>query len=142
MLHALSTAINVGCQQHGAAVAAYTIGVVLQNIKHFGGWAEVSIVVLNYINPMALPCAASWQLFGWLTHDSDVTKLWEVQRDDCPHAPHEHAEVYDNKVPQSVKAVMRPFIMCDKPGQAIAKLPREVREKIRDYDGFRTAVRA
>eukprot|EP00873_Tetraselmis_striata_P006623 jgi/Tetstr1/426887/TSEL_017100.t1 len=73
---------------------------------------------------------------------SDVTKLWEVQRDDCPHAPHEHAEVYDNKVPQSVKAVMRPFIMCDKPGQAIAKLPREVGEKIRDYDGFRTAVRA
>eukprot|EP00873_Tetraselmis_striata_P006622 jgi/Tetstr1/426886/TSEL_017099.t1 len=53
----------------GAAVAAYTIGVVLQNIKHFGGWAEVSSVVLNYINPMALPCAASWQLFGWLTHD-------------------------------------------------------------------------
>eukprot|EP00873_Tetraselmis_striata_P037962 jgi/Tetstr1/458226/TSEL_044714.t1 len=44
------------------------------------------------------------------------------------------------KVPQSVKAVMRPFIMSDTPGRAIAKLPREMREKIRDYDGFQTAV--
>eukprot|EP00873_Tetraselmis_striata_P038096 jgi/Tetstr1/458360/TSEL_044799.t1 len=51
----------------GAATAAYAIGVVLQKIKHFGGWAQLSSVVLDYINPTALPCAASWQLFGWLT---------------------------------------------------------------------------
>eukprot|EP00873_Tetraselmis_striata_P035161 jgi/Tetstr1/455425/TSEL_042257.t1 len=51
----------------GAATAAYAIGVVLQKIKHFGGWAQLSGVVLEYINPTALPCAASWQPFGWLT---------------------------------------------------------------------------
>eukprot|EP00873_Tetraselmis_striata_P042439 jgi/Tetstr1/462703/TSEL_007668.t1 len=51
----------------GAATAAYAIGVVLQKIKHFGGWALSPSVVLDYINPTALPCAASWQLFGWLT---------------------------------------------------------------------------
>eukprot|EP00873_Tetraselmis_striata_P040771 jgi/Tetstr1/461035/TSEL_006185.t1 len=51
----------------GAAIAAYAIGVVLQKIKHFGGWAQLSSVVLDYINSTALPCAASWQLFGWLT---------------------------------------------------------------------------
>eukprot|EP00873_Tetraselmis_striata_P044569 jgi/Tetstr1/464833/TSEL_009572.t1 len=51
----------------GAATAAYAIGAVLQRIKHFGGWAQLSSVVLDYINPTALPCAASWQLFGWLT---------------------------------------------------------------------------
>eukprot|EP00873_Tetraselmis_striata_P013662 jgi/Tetstr1/433926/TSEL_023103.t1 len=51
----------------GAATAAYAIGVVLQKIKHFGGWAQLSSIVLDYINPTALPCAASWQLFGWLT---------------------------------------------------------------------------
>eukprot|EP00873_Tetraselmis_striata_P033013 jgi/Tetstr1/453277/TSEL_003959.t1 len=50
-----------------AANAAYAIGVVMQKIKRFGGWAQVSSVVLDYINPTALPCAASWQLyFGWL----------------------------------------------------------------------------
>eukprot|EP00873_Tetraselmis_striata_P004168 jgi/Tetstr1/424432/TSEL_001453.t1 len=57
----------------GAATAAYAIGVVLQKIKHFGGWAQLSSVVLDYIDPTALPCAASWQLFGWLTP-------WELQR--------------------------------------------------------------
>eukprot|EP00873_Tetraselmis_striata_P015760 jgi/Tetstr1/436024/TSEL_024903.t1 len=51
----------------GAATAAYAIGVVLQKIKHFGGWAQLFSIVLDYINPTALPCAASWQLFGWLT---------------------------------------------------------------------------
>eukprot|EP00873_Tetraselmis_striata_P012638 jgi/Tetstr1/432902/TSEL_002344.t1 len=51
----------------GAATAAYAIGVVLQKNKHFGGWAQSSSVVLDNINPTALPCAASWQLFGWLT---------------------------------------------------------------------------
>eukprot|EP00873_Tetraselmis_striata_P012256 jgi/Tetstr1/432520/TSEL_021893.t1 len=51
----------------GAATAAYAIGVVLQKIKHFGGWAQLSSVVLDYINPTALPSAASWQLFGGLT---------------------------------------------------------------------------
>eukprot|EP00873_Tetraselmis_striata_P003159 jgi/Tetstr1/423423/TSEL_014104.t1 len=50
-----------------AAPAAYAIGVVLKKIKHFGGWAELSSVVLDYINPTALPYAALWQLFGWLT---------------------------------------------------------------------------
>eukprot|EP00873_Tetraselmis_striata_P026356 jgi/Tetstr1/446620/TSEL_034144.t1 len=59
----------------GAATAAYAIGVVLQKIKHFGGWAQLSSVVLDYINPTALPCAASWQLFGWLTPWAQGTVL-------------------------------------------------------------------
>eukprot|EP00873_Tetraselmis_striata_P007729 jgi/Tetstr1/427993/TSEL_018066.t1 len=45
------TAVSADCQQPGAATAAYAIGVVLQKIKHFGGWAQLSIVVLDYINP-------------------------------------------------------------------------------------------
>eukprot|EP00873_Tetraselmis_striata_P001415 jgi/Tetstr1/421679/TSEL_012618.t1 len=48
----------------GAATAAYAIGVLLLKIKHFNEWAHLSSVVLDYINPTALPCAASWQLFG------------------------------------------------------------------------------
>eukprot|EP00873_Tetraselmis_striata_P018173 jgi/Tetstr1/438437/TSEL_026994.t1 len=51
----------------GAATAAYAIGVVLQKVEPFGVRAELSSVVLDYINPTALPCAASWQLLGWLT---------------------------------------------------------------------------
>eukprot|EP00873_Tetraselmis_striata_P008205 jgi/Tetstr1/428469/TSEL_018480.t1 len=52
----------------GAATTAHAIGVVLQKIKDFGGWAQLFNVVLDYINPTALPCAAaSWQLFGWHT---------------------------------------------------------------------------
>eukprot|EP00873_Tetraselmis_striata_P011443 jgi/Tetstr1/431707/TSEL_021232.t1 len=43
-----------------------TCVVVLQKIKHIGGWAELSSFVLDYINPTALPCAASWHRFGWL----------------------------------------------------------------------------
>eukprot|EP00873_Tetraselmis_striata_P011083 jgi/Tetstr1/431347/TSEL_021038.t1 len=60
-------AVSAGFQQPGDATAAYAIGVVLKKIKHFGGWAQLSSVVLDYVNPTALPCAASWQLFGWLT---------------------------------------------------------------------------
>eukprot|EP00873_Tetraselmis_striata_P013194 jgi/Tetstr1/433458/TSEL_022732.t1 len=33
-----------------AATAVYAIGVVLQKIKHFGGWAQLSSVVLDYIH--------------------------------------------------------------------------------------------
>eukprot|EP00873_Tetraselmis_striata_P003211 jgi/Tetstr1/423475/TSEL_014156.t1 len=51
----------------GIAIAAYAFGVVLQKIKHFGGWVVFSSVVLDYIDPTALPCAASWQFFGWFT---------------------------------------------------------------------------
>eukprot|EP00873_Tetraselmis_striata_P008167 jgi/Tetstr1/428431/TSEL_018445.t1 len=51
----------------GIAIAAYAFGVVLQKIKHFGGWVVLSSVVLGYIDPTALPCAASWQFFGWFT---------------------------------------------------------------------------
>eukprot|EP00873_Tetraselmis_striata_P023147 jgi/Tetstr1/443411/TSEL_031424.t2 len=40
---------------------------MLQKIKHFGAWAELSSVVLDFINPTALPYAASWQLCDWLT---------------------------------------------------------------------------
>jgi len=45
--------------RRGAATAAYANGVVLQKIKHFGGWAELSSIVLDYINSTALPCAVS-----------------------------------------------------------------------------------
>eukprot|EP00873_Tetraselmis_striata_P002317 jgi/Tetstr1/422581/TSEL_013388.t1 len=43
-----------------AATAAYVIGVTMQKIKYFGGWAMESNVVLNYIyfDPTVLPCEA------------------------------------------------------------------------------------
>eukprot|EP00873_Tetraselmis_striata_P014674 jgi/Tetstr1/434938/TSEL_023934.t1 len=51
----------------GATAAAYVIGVTMQKIKYFGGWAMESSVVLDYIDPIVLPCPAAWQLFGWMT---------------------------------------------------------------------------
>eukprot|EP00873_Tetraselmis_striata_P042740 jgi/Tetstr1/463004/TSEL_007943.t1 len=55
--------------QLGATTAAYVIGVRMQKIKYFGGWAMESSVVLDYsIDPTVLPCpAAAWHLFGWMT---------------------------------------------------------------------------
>jgi len=51
----------------GAATAAYSIGVTLQKIKHFGGWSTESSVVLDYIDPTALAGRSEWFFFGWLT---------------------------------------------------------------------------
>eukprot|EP00873_Tetraselmis_striata_P020247 jgi/Tetstr1/440511/TSEL_028834.t1 len=51
----------------GARTAAYVIGVTMQKIKYFAGWAMESSVVLDYIDPTVLPCSAAWQLFGWMT---------------------------------------------------------------------------
>eukprot|EP00873_Tetraselmis_striata_P001849 jgi/Tetstr1/422113/TSEL_012970.t1 len=71
------------------ATVAYAIGVVLQKVKHFGGWADLSSVVLDYINPSALPRAASWQLFGWLAPWAGARAL---QRQ---HAPAAAAAAHD-----------------------------------------------
>jgi hypothetical protein len=38
----------------GAATAAYTVGVTLQNMKHFGGLSTDWSVVLDYIDPIVL----------------------------------------------------------------------------------------
>eukprot|EP00873_Tetraselmis_striata_P020111 jgi/Tetstr1/440375/TSEL_028710.t1 len=51
----------------GATTVAYVIGVTMQKIKYFGGWAMESSVVLDYIDPTVLPCPAAWHLVGWLT---------------------------------------------------------------------------
>eukprot|EP00873_Tetraselmis_striata_P002200 jgi/Tetstr1/422464/TSEL_013302.t1 len=51
----------------GATTAAYVIGVTMQKIKYFGGWAMESSVVLDYIDPTVLPCPAALHLFGWMT---------------------------------------------------------------------------
>jgi hypothetical protein len=40
----------------------------MQEMEVFGGWARVSDVVLEYIDPTILPSAGAWQLFGWMTH--------------------------------------------------------------------------
>eukprot|EP00873_Tetraselmis_striata_P006291 jgi/Tetstr1/426555/TSEL_001631.t1 len=53
--------------RQGATTAAYVIGVTMQKIKYFGGWAMESSVVLDYIDPIVLPCPAAWHLFGWTT---------------------------------------------------------------------------
>eukprot|EP00873_Tetraselmis_striata_P008808 jgi/Tetstr1/429072/TSEL_019036.t1 len=46
----------------------YIIGVMMQNINHFGGWGEESDMVLDYIDPSrALPYAAARHLFGRMT---------------------------------------------------------------------------
>eukprot|EP00873_Tetraselmis_striata_P001731 jgi/Tetstr1/421995/TSEL_001239.t1 len=51
----------------GATTTAYVIGLTMQKIKYFGGWAMESSVVLDYIDPTVLPCPAAWHLFGWMT---------------------------------------------------------------------------
>eukprot|EP00873_Tetraselmis_striata_P012026 jgi/Tetstr1/432290/TSEL_021692.t1 len=51
----------------GATTTAYVIGVTMQKIKYFGGWAMETSVVLDYIDPTVLPCPAAWHLFGWMT---------------------------------------------------------------------------
>eukprot|EP00873_Tetraselmis_striata_P027633 jgi/Tetstr1/447897/TSEL_035205.t1 len=58
----LST-INGFYRDHGAEPVAQG-DLISKKVEHFGGWAQSSNVVLDYINPTALPCAASWQLFG------------------------------------------------------------------------------
>eukprot|EP00873_Tetraselmis_striata_P003708 jgi/Tetstr1/423972/TSEL_014583.t1 len=60
------SAINGFYRDLGAEPVAQG-GLINKKIKHFGGWAQLSSIVLDYINPTAVPCAASWQLFGWLT---------------------------------------------------------------------------
>eukprot|EP00873_Tetraselmis_striata_P026062 jgi/Tetstr1/446326/TSEL_033869.t1 len=57
LISKFAAVISADCQQpRGAATAAYAIGVVLQKTNHFGSWAQLSSVVLDYINPTALPC--------------------------------------------------------------------------------------
>jgi hypothetical protein len=48
----------------GASTIAYAIGVNMQKIKFFGGWATESSVVLNYIDPTIVPTTAAWYFFG------------------------------------------------------------------------------
>eukprot|EP00873_Tetraselmis_striata_P037896 jgi/Tetstr1/458160/TSEL_044651.t1 len=43
------------------------IGVTMQKIKYFGGWAMEFSVVLDYIDPTVMPCPVAWHLFGWMT---------------------------------------------------------------------------
>eukprot|EP00873_Tetraselmis_striata_P017714 jgi/Tetstr1/437978/TSEL_026608.t1 len=51
----------------GATTTAYVIGVTMQKIKYFGGWAMESSVVLDYSDLTVLTCSAAWHLFGWMT---------------------------------------------------------------------------
>lgn len=50
----------------GAATHMSAVGVSLPIIRFFGGWARDSSVVLDYIDPAALPSPAAFELFGWL----------------------------------------------------------------------------
>jgi hypothetical protein len=51
----------------GATTAAHAIEVKMQKIENFGGWATESSVVLDYIDPIAVPTTADWYFFGWRT---------------------------------------------------------------------------
>jgi hypothetical protein len=51
----------------GATTAAYAIGVNMQKMKFFSGWAAESSVVLDYIDPTIVPTTTDWYFFGWLT---------------------------------------------------------------------------
>eukprot|EP00873_Tetraselmis_striata_P036590 jgi/Tetstr1/456854/TSEL_043526.t1 len=50
----------------GATTAAYVIGVTMQKIKYFGGWAMESGVVLDYIDPTVLPFVSGSMAPLWL----------------------------------------------------------------------------
>jgi hypothetical protein len=50
----------------GATTAAHAIGVTMQKIKLFGGWATESSVVVDYIDPTVVPTTTDWY-FGCLT---------------------------------------------------------------------------
>eukprot|EP00873_Tetraselmis_striata_P018441 jgi/Tetstr1/438705/TSEL_027254.t1 len=51
-------------QLGATTTAAYVIGVTMQKIKYFGGWAMEADMVLDYIDRTVLPCPAAWHLFG------------------------------------------------------------------------------
>eukprot|EP00873_Tetraselmis_striata_P020102 jgi/Tetstr1/440366/TSEL_028701.t1 len=61
----------------GAASAANAIGVPLSHIRHQGGWATNSDVVLDYIDPNVLPSPGAWFFFGHIA----PLRHFQVQQD-------------------------------------------------------------
>eukprot|EP00873_Tetraselmis_striata_P034163 jgi/Tetstr1/454427/TSEL_041327.t1 len=61
----------------GAASAANAIGVPLSHIRYQGGWATNSDVVLDYIDPNALPSPGAWFFFGHIA----PLRHFQVQQD-------------------------------------------------------------
>eukprot|EP00873_Tetraselmis_striata_P020127 jgi/Tetstr1/440391/TSEL_028725.t1 len=61
----------------GAAYAANAIGVPLSHIRHQGGWATNSDVVLDYIDPNVLPSPGAWFFFGHIA----PLRHFQVQQD-------------------------------------------------------------
>lgn len=51
----------------GGASAASAIGVPLPVIRHIGGWATTSAVVMKYIDPSVMASTGAWFFFGNLT---------------------------------------------------------------------------
>eukprot|EP00873_Tetraselmis_striata_P022550 jgi/Tetstr1/442814/TSEL_030898.t1 len=66
---------GVSCR--GAASAANAIGVPLSRIRHQGGWATNSDVVLDYIDPNVLPSLGAWFFFGHIA----PLRHFQVQHD-------------------------------------------------------------
>eukprot|EP00873_Tetraselmis_striata_P009234 jgi/Tetstr1/429498/TSEL_019403.t1 len=61
----------------GAASAANAIGAPLSHIRHQGGWATNSDVVLDYIDPNVLPSPGAWFFFGHIA----PLRHFQVQQD-------------------------------------------------------------
>eukprot|EP00873_Tetraselmis_striata_P045964 jgi/Tetstr1/466228/TSEL_010785.t1 len=61
----------------GAASAANAIGVPLSHIRYQGGWATISDVVLDYIDPNVLPSPGAWFFFGHIA----PLRHFQVQQD-------------------------------------------------------------
>jgi hypothetical protein len=56
------------CTRKGAATAAHSVGVPITLIKHFGGWAIGSNVVMDYIDVSVPPSPAAALFFGYLDY--------------------------------------------------------------------------
>ena len=59
----------------GGASAASCIGVPKEKICHYGGWAQTSVAMRQYISPAVQPSAGAWFFFGSLAPSAPPANL-------------------------------------------------------------------
>lgn len=62
----------------GPASAANAINVTLVHIRHFGGWARNSDVVLDYIDPNVVASPGAWFFFGFISPYRSFLRLTAI----------------------------------------------------------------